>query len=346
MAIETIGDNTTDDWPGCEDVGLWNATNHNGQDLWMGSGYYTLIKFSGLSNISSSATIDAATIFLYSLGGQSPTGNFRRLLRDWIETEATVNVYSTGNSWTSSGGSSQGNDVSATISSAYSGDGSIGYHSATDPQFVDDVQDFVDGTYSNYGWNLITATNWDFFEDSEGADGQRPYLSVTYSIGDINTDVTVSTISETDIVYDFSIIADYDIGVIVQKISESDTVHNLNIIVDYDIDIVISKISESDSIFGFLITIDNDIQIQKITEINSTHNFLIIANEDIDVAIEKLSENDSVLDFRVSLGQVTSQGPINFRVVVKQPSFGIVMKQPELRDPVIKQPALTVVKLN
>lgn len=77
---------------------------HNGA---VGQVWRALIKFTGISALSTTATIiDEVYLKLYigaDYSSNSRTVHVYRLLKDWVEAEATWNVYSTGNAWTAAG---------------------------------------------------------------------------------------------------------------------------------------------------------------------------------------------------------------------------------------------------
>ena len=197
MTVTVIGDNTGDDFAGTEDTELRGGTGNLGSATTINYKNYTvtpvirtgLLSFSGLSNIPATDTVSAATIgkyFTLNQGGSTYL-DFQVCLRDWVELEATDTLYSTGNSWTSSYAQSDGNDRDATISAALTYGSLNTYNTASSAQLAADVEDFIDGTLSNYGWVLtqeaqaIDATDIHRFVTSEGTDGQRPYLSVTHA---------------------------------------------------------------------------------------------------------------------------------------------------------------------
>ncbi|MBS7622821.1 DNRLRE domain-containing protein [Candidatus Bathyarchaeota archaeon] len=73
-----------------------------------GGRFRGLVKFD-LSSIPSGSTVNVAYLLLYYYyrGENNPAGrtyNAYRVTKDWVETQATWNVYSTGNSWTTPGG--------------------------------------------------------------------------------------------------------------------------------------------------------------------------------------------------------------------------------------------------
>jgi hypothetical protein len=197
----TIGNNTGDDITGTEDTQIYEGdptVNQDGNDLDMGkfSGgvhRHGLIRFTGISSIPAGATITNATMYLW-LNAASATANqtftLRRSLRNWVEGQATWNVYSTGNSWTTAGGLDTTNDRSSASSGTSAAIGSTTglYYAfcADDATFIANIQGFLDGDFTNNGWHIerTDAANdatFRVFTRSEGTDGQRPYLEVTYT---------------------------------------------------------------------------------------------------------------------------------------------------------------------
>jgi len=198
MTVVNIGDNTTGsptmDFTGTEDTWLReNATTTNyGSETTVfvadasGADFHGCFKFPGLSNISASAIVSAAVLNIYQVtGGASSTYcDIYRLLRDWVEGEATWNIYSTGNNWGTAGGINA-TDRSGTTTGTIDTPGVTGYQTNSSAQLVTDVQNFVDGTWGNYGWHLDRnsgASGNSQYGASDGTDGQRPYLSVTYTV--------------------------------------------------------------------------------------------------------------------------------------------------------------------
>lgn len=208
MPTVVIGNNAGDDYSGTEDARLyqpWADYNFGANTQIVvskyGSGNYsnTLLKFSGLSNLSS-ITVSAATLAVYRSGGEGTAHDitFQRVLRNWVEGAQTSglntadspasccwNKYGSENSWTSGGGISNGNDRSAVVTGSFSSS-DYGYKTISSSQLATDVQNMANGDYDNYGWNLEQTSNIDtgsysVFDSSEGTDGRRPYLSVTYT---------------------------------------------------------------------------------------------------------------------------------------------------------------------
>lgn len=194
MTTVTIGANTTNTYSGaadCEINKFEPTSTHNGGAFNVQNDASfpnnCLVSFSGVSNIASGNTVSAATLFVW-LDGESTsfvtgTIELRRVLRNWSESQATWNVYTTGNSWTTAGCLSNANDRIGTASTSITGldSGTGQYYGITG--LAADVQAFVDGTASNYGWVLECTTSgvWKNFISNSGADGNRPYLQVVYA---------------------------------------------------------------------------------------------------------------------------------------------------------------------
>ena len=191
MPTVVIGNNTGDDYSGTEDTVLYSDAPNSTYGTQTGleckyttlDRYNTLLKFSGLSNITGPVTVSAASIYLY---GSNPLSNrtlyARRLLRNWSEDNATYNVYNTGSSWSTAGALSDGNDRVASATGSLTVGTTANYDSF---DCAADVEDTINGDINNYGYIITRDTKDTLYStshtSSEGTDGQRPYLSVTYT---------------------------------------------------------------------------------------------------------------------------------------------------------------------
>jgi len=201
MTTVVIGDNTGDDFSGTEDTYLHEQfptavydglTTLQLSKAFAGSHRHLCLSFSGLSNLPAGLTVSSAAINLYLIAsntGGDHTSTFNKLLRNWVETQATWNNWKTGSSWTTGGALSNGNDKSATSSSTMVS-GVIGsYYTSTDTtQLQSDIEDFVNGSLSNYGWHIertdaVNDGKYKNYSSIDDADGQRPYLTVVYTTG-------------------------------------------------------------------------------------------------------------------------------------------------------------------
>lgn len=199
MPTVVIGDNTGDDYSGTIDNNLYENAPTTVQTGGLDIGKHSsggwrmgVLAFTGISSLPSSISVSAATVhadLTNSAGLKNHVFTSYRLLRDWVEAEATWNIYSTGNNWGTAGGTG-GADRSATTT------GTSENIPETPHQYYEliqdaaqlrtDVENFASGTYSNYGWHIERTddsndTQFRVFDEHEDTDGQRPYLSVTYT---------------------------------------------------------------------------------------------------------------------------------------------------------------------
>lgn len=161
--------------------------------------YRILIKFL-LTSIPANAKVLTAALELneYSAFDTAGTGSWAAhlypLLRNWVQAEATWNVYSSGNSWTTAGASGAGTDIGASADNiTLDGTAAAGFVTWSGSGLVSLVQSWVNGSVSNYGV-LIAAPTAEFkgvaplssnlFRSSDyGTAGDRPKLTVTYAMG-------------------------------------------------------------------------------------------------------------------------------------------------------------------
>ena len=111
MATETVGENSADTYSGSTNIdssiqGGVDATNNFGAQALEAFNFdnkVPILQFGEMSNISASATVSAATFYIYNtLGGYdygSVDWNLHRCLRDWVELEVTWTIWKTSNNW-------------------------------------------------------------------------------------------------------------------------------------------------------------------------------------------------------------------------------------------------------
>lgn len=157
-----------------------------------------LIKFD-LSSIEAIDSISNATLSLHeytasdTAGTSSWAANLHRVLVNWVEAEATWNIYSTGNDWTTAGCSSDGNDRIAAVSATVTLDGTSAdaFIDWDGNQLDTDVHSMTRGTVDNYGWILEAPTAENkgsdtsrngFVSSENGTSSQRPKLAITHAL--------------------------------------------------------------------------------------------------------------------------------------------------------------------
>ena len=150
------------------------ATTNYGTNVACGSGDFgsgAAVLAHGLfafdvSGIPAGAIVTSVTLSLWETTAASSGGapaswaqELHRLLRDWVEAEATWNVYSTGNNW-STAGATNAADRAAAVSASLTMDGTAAgaFVDWSGAGLVADVQAWVDGMATNYGWLLYSPT--------------------------------------------------------------------------------------------------------------------------------------------------------------------------------------------
>lgn len=153
-----------------------------------------LIKFD-VSSIDPSVTVSNATFSLFEQSAQGVGPGacaLHRLLRDWVEAEATWNDWKTSNAWSTAGATNTTSDRSSTVSASLTldGTGAAAYVDWDGNQLDTDVGNFVSGSVSNFGWVLeaanenqgANADNSLFSMSDNSTEAERPKLVVTHSI--------------------------------------------------------------------------------------------------------------------------------------------------------------------
>ncbi|MDA2936197.1 DNRLRE domain-containing protein [Patescibacteria group bacterium AH-259-L05] len=134
-----------------------------------------------LSSIPGGATINSATLYLYEAQtyGLARTVAIHRLTQGWTESGVTWASYDGTNSWTLSGGDY---DTTPTATAVITWTGALKWDSW---DVTAGVGEFINNTYSNYGWLIKDNTEdtseayW-FFASREVTN--QPYLVVNYSL--------------------------------------------------------------------------------------------------------------------------------------------------------------------
>jgi parallel beta helix pectate lyase-like protein len=191
------------DIPGVEETALWSdqaTTNFASGNIVMNKSAVgsnnTLLRFTGLSQIPTNAVVNSVTVGLnlqtFSGTAGTATFDFRKMLRSWVETQATWNIYSTGNNWTTAGGIGAGTDRVATPVASLSNVGStLQFYTITDSTgaaggLLDTVRDWVDRSAANNGFHNerdgVADNRFWTWTASEGTNGNRPYMSINYTV--------------------------------------------------------------------------------------------------------------------------------------------------------------------
>lgn len=150
----------------------------------------TLLKFD-LSSIAPTVVVNSVTLHLYqeSVFAAGDQAGIHRLLRNWTANQATWNVYTTGNSWTTAGALSDGNDrVGAASATVVLPGYTLGDTTVSSAGMATDVQNWINGITPNYGWLIADDVpfdpdngNYSVFTSSDGTNTQRPYLVIDYT---------------------------------------------------------------------------------------------------------------------------------------------------------------------
>lgn len=202
MPTVIISANTSGaDYGGVEDARIRRAvpTTNDGSGATLEATAYdvgddnrSLIRFTGLSNIASNAVVSDASLILNI---SSRIGDFDidiyRCTRAWVQSQATFNNFATGggNVWATAGGLGTG-DVSG--SPIYTGTPTTGTgdRTFTSAGIISAVQGWIAGSFANDGFLLhhtsdpaaSLLTRVYEFVSSEGTDGLRPRLYVTFTV--------------------------------------------------------------------------------------------------------------------------------------------------------------------
>ncbi len=174
-------------------------TNNNDTNLWfgeldtaVGQTTRTLVKFD-VSSIPAGSMINSATLSFYinlDRSSNARTARVRYLKRDWVEGEATWNIYSTGNNWETAGASGA-NDVDSTdlATASYTATESTGAYKdfTLNDSGLSVINRWVNGNLSNYGFRVTmdTELNDAYRHDSSG-NTNKPKLVINYTKASIN----------------------------------------------------------------------------------------------------------------------------------------------------------------
>jgi hypothetical protein len=149
-----------------------------------------------LSSIPAGSVIDSVTFKGISSGSGSNAGvvNIFEGLRAWVETEATWNIYSTGNSWGSAGARGDDSDivgdwVSDSGSEKLASFAVPGDQSAGDTFTFTSTAAFITYITNNIGGTINICiqqeqnddANFTFYDSENATESNRPLLTIVYT---------------------------------------------------------------------------------------------------------------------------------------------------------------------
>ena len=151
----------------------------------------SLLQFD-LSSIPTGVLITSATLTLtFAEDGNyratnSRTARVYRVLRNWVESEATWNIYSTGNNWGTAGCANTSTDRGATdIGTASFSTGNSANETVVFTLNAANIQEMIGGgSFTNNGFLIKVDTESDdlfyFCSSGEATESYRPKLTITY----------------------------------------------------------------------------------------------------------------------------------------------------------------------
>lgn len=160
-------------------IGFPNTNFGTDTTFVVGSSRFGLIKFD-LSAIPANATINEAILDMTSDSGAASTIVFYRLVRDWVETEATYNIAETGTNWGTAGALNTTTDYNSTSL------GTMAFSSAADEKQTLDitatVQNWVDLTNPNYGLKIaLSSGSAKLYHSLDAGNNLGAHLFVDYT---------------------------------------------------------------------------------------------------------------------------------------------------------------------
>jgi hypothetical protein len=162
----------------------------------------TLIFFD-LSSIPANATINSATLSLWQVSESSSNARTLRVYRDlrsWSESQATWNIFSTGNNWGTAGGFNASDAEQTDIGScAFTATEANGEKQWT--LTASAIQEMVSGAFANNGFVIKADTETDdlfrFRSSDDSTAAERPKLVIDYSEA-THTPTNTATFTATD----------------------------------------------------------------------------------------------------------------------------------------------------
>lgn len=133
--------------------------------------------------------VNSAVLTLNSLGDLSSnnrTGRVYRVLRNWVENQATWNNYSTGNAWGTAGAAAASDRETTDIGSATFNSSNPSGTDNTITLTASAIEEMINGTFTNYGYLLKMDSEIDdmqrFSSKDHATSGDRPFITIDYTI--------------------------------------------------------------------------------------------------------------------------------------------------------------------
>lgn len=146
-----------------------------------------LIKFDlskGTNPPPANAIVKSANLYIYVFQyNTSQTWYLYKILRDWVELQATWNVWKTGSNWTTGGCASIGNDRENTVLGSASITSTGTKTIAINASGLAVIQGWIDGSIANYGWLLKDAAETGinrYYTSDHATESYRPKLEIEY----------------------------------------------------------------------------------------------------------------------------------------------------------------------
>jgi hypothetical protein len=128
---------------------------------------------------------DAFWTLACTSGGGATTVHIVRCRRAWVEAEATWNVHSTGNNWTTAGGLDTTNDILGADSAviAYTGGFATGdFVSSSNTGLIADLQAYADGSIADLSWRFDDGGTVAFGLPGNGTAANTPLLTIVFEV--------------------------------------------------------------------------------------------------------------------------------------------------------------------
>jgi RHS repeat-associated protein len=143
--------------------------------------------------VPNGATIQSATLSLYKSAGGATTFDARRVLKSWIETQATWNRATSTLNWSTAGATGSGTDLLATADGSASTTTAAGWLAFN----VTTGVAAMSAGAANNGWRLVPtagATNAKSFHSREYTTNTtlRPKLAITYTVPNVPPTVNLT----------------------------------------------------------------------------------------------------------------------------------------------------------